>query len=411
MLLELGRHTRATAILPPLHAEQVVTTQLVERRRLRPVLMVVTGRELAPRAGVEPRTQALTVDRDTVTLAIRDEARLHTTQVRLHRGLARLAHQATQVEVSGRLPRHTRLLTHRVDLGEVESAVRAVERTARAAIAGRDLARQLHALHELGRDVRTPQPVVTTARLVVDHGATDLHLVADGLSDTTTDRRLLRAAAARLVVDLDRDRVTLQTAIAHEATVIPHARDRTREVQTALELLDHDIGAETLRDTGDLQPGDTVADDERDLRAALQDLAVAHVVQRAAGRFEHIVHLDVRRLRAEQRERGTRGDRVVPRGLAEAQLRAVQRAAEAGQLDLVERDREVAERRLHGLALQPDIEPATLQLAVAHRTRVSEHRVHLVRIEVRQQPLAAVVIEVLEQRAEVAAARIERRRE
>ena len=97
----------------------------------------------------------------------------------------------------------------------------------------------------------------------------------------------------------------------------------------------------------------------------------------------------MRRLGAEQRQRRPARDRLLAGAPAEAHLRAVERAVEARQLHVVERDREVAERGAHGLTLQPYEQAAPGEAAVLDAARVSEHRVEAIRVEVREQPVAA----------------------
>jgi hypothetical protein len=167
------------------------------------------------------------------------------------------------------------------------------------------------------------QLVRAAARLVVDDGRAELQLVTDGLRDATADRGALAAGATRLVVHLDGHRVTGELAVADQTAVIPHRGDRTRELHTALELLHDHVHAVALRHASDLQPGDAVADDERDLRAALEHLVVAQVVQRAARGLQDVVHVDVRRLGPEHGQRGPRRDGVVAGRAADAHLRAV----------------------------------------------------------------------------------------
>ncbi len=138
---------------------------------------------------------------------------------------------------------------------------------------------------------------------------------------------------------------------------------------------------------------------------------MAQVVERAACGLEHVVHVHVRRLGAEQCHGRAACDVLRAGGLAEAHLRAVERAVEARELDVVQRDREVAERGAHRIALEADVEPASGETAVLDRARVPEHRVEAIRVEVREQAVAAGVVQVLEQRVEVATARVERRRD
>jgi hypothetical protein len=105
------------------------------------------------------------------------------------------------------------------------------------------------------------------------------------------------------------------------------------------------------------------------------------------------------------------GSAVPPEAVPSRSWAAVERAPEAGELDVVERDREVAERGAHGVTLEPDVEPAAIQRAVADDAGVAIDRVELVRVEVRQQPVAARVVEVAEQLVHLAPLRVERRGE
>src|SRR5207249_3357474 len=153
------------------------------------------------------------------------------------------------------------------------------------------------------------------------------------------DDRTLFDRSAGFVLDLDRHRLTVKLGAVDERAVIPDAGNGPHEEEPSLDLLGVEVHAALLPVAHEGESGVAVADNDRNLNASFEDVAMTQVIEGSAGRANLVLHVHLARGGAERRQGRSRVRRS--RGRTQADLGSIEGPMERGELHLVDGDREI----------------------------------------------------------------------
>ena len=234
-------------------------------------------------------------------------------------------------------------------------------------------------------------------------------MVPDLLANPAAAGSSLEGLDAGLIVDLDRHGMAGQKARLHEGTAVHDAQDRTTEEDPTFLVLDGVVEPLLLRKPTQGQPAVLVTDQQRDLLAPLDQIAMTQEVERPAGRQDFVPHMGLVHLGSEHDDLGVRLSvrraRDGPIGPADPE----QRALIGRQLRVVQTQRVAPDENIEIVAVERQIEPALGLGIVDDRAGVAVHGIELVRIQVREEPVVLGPVEVLEHLAELPFSGIEGR--
>ncbi len=224
------------------------------------------------------------------------EAARKNFDVGAHLDAIRCAEPLARIELGRELPGPALLFSEGRRVGEGQAAVLALERDRVGPARFGQLAHDSTVPGQADLGIHALQLVGPGGDLVLHVRPADRDMVPDLLANSAAAGRPLEGLDAGLIVDLDRDGMAGQKGRFHEGTAVDDAQDRTAEEDPAFLVLDGVVEPLLLRKPAQDQPGVLVADQHRDLLAALDQIAMTQEVERPAGRQDFVPHMSLARI-------------------------------------------------------------------------------------------------------------------